>query len=176
MCLLCMEYMTVCLLCMEYMIVCLLCMEGADKPALDQPAEEGRWGISSTRHSALNQAGHSAIAETTLVEPPVLDKTKKRYSVVIPYVKEVSEQMKRVMKGYGLTVYFKYTNTLRQILMQPKDKMINERVVCPVYHISYANCDESYIGEIGRSLKSRFMEHRRPSSVNSEVSRHVKCD
>ena len=65
---------------------------------------------------------------------------------------------------------------LRQILVWPKDKVIKERVVCPVYHISCDNCDESYIGETGRSLVSRFMEHRRPRSVNSEVSRHVNCD
>ena len=48
--------------------------------------------------------------------------------------------------------------------------------MCLVYHISCDNCDDSYIGEIGRSLKARFMEHRRPSSVNSEVSKHVNCD
>ena len=31
------------------------------------------------------------------------------------------------MKGYVLKVYFKPTDTLRQILMQPKDKVIKER-------------------------------------------------
>ena len=75
------------------------------------------------------------------------------------------------MTGYGVKVYFKPTNTLRQILVQLKDKVIKERVVCLVYHISCDSCEVSYIGEIGRSLKSRFM-----SSVNSEVSRHVNCD
>ena len=108
----------------------------------------------------------------TAVEPPELDKTKKRYPVVIPYVKGVSKQVRRVMKGYKLKVYIKPTNTLRQILVWPKDKVINERVVCLVYNISCDNCDESYFREMGRSLKSRFMEHSRQSSVNSEVSKH----
>ena len=63
---------------------------------------------------------------------------------------------------------------LRQILVSPKDKVIKERMVCQVYHISCDNCDESYMGEMGRSLKSIFMEHRRPSSVNSEVSMPCK--
>ena len=62
---------------------------------------------------------------------------------------------------------------LRQILVQLKDKVIKERVVCPVYHIS---CDDSYIGETGRSLKATFSEYKRPSSVNSEVSKHINCD
>ena len=60
-------------------------------------------------------------------------------------------------------MYFKPTNMLRQILVWLKDKVIKERVVCPVYHISCDSCDESYIGEMGKSLKSRLMEHRRPS-------------
>ena len=74
-----------------------------------------------------------------------------------------------------MKVYFKPTNTLRQILVQLKDKVIKERVVCPVYHISCDNCDDSYIEETGRSLKSTFLKHKRPSSVNSEVFRHINC-
>ena len=96
--------------------------------------------------------------------------------MVIPYVKGVSEQVRRVMKGYRVKVYFKPTNTLRQILVRPKDKVIKERVVCPVYHISCDNCGESYIRETRRSLKARFSEHKRPSSVSSEVSKHINCD
>ena len=70
-------------------------------------------------------------------------------------------QLRRVMKGHEVKVYFKPTNTFRQILMQPKYKVIKEGVV---------------YWETGRSLKSRFMEHRRPSSGNSEVSRCVNAD
>ena len=95
---------------------------------------------------------------------------------MIPYVRGVSEQVRRVIKGYWAKVYFKPTNTLRQILVQSNDKGIKERVVCPVYHISCDNSDASYIWEIGRSLKYRFMQHKRASSLNSEISRHVNCD
>ena len=68
-------------------------------------------------------------------------------------------------------MYFKITNTLRQTEVQLKDKVIKERVVCTVYHISCDNCHNSYIGETRRSLIARFMEHRRPSSV-----KHINCD
>ena len=80
------------------------------------------------------------------------------------------------MRGYRVKVYFMPTNTLRQILMWPKDKVIKERVVCPIYHISCDSCDDSYIEETQRSLKARFSEHKRPSSVNLEVSKHINCD
>ena len=53
---------------------------------------------------------------------------------------------------------------------------MKERVVGPVYHISCDTCEASYVGETERSLKSRFMEHRRPSSTTSEVSRHIHIE
>ena len=62
-------------------------------------------------------------------------------------MKEVSEQLRRVMKGYGLKVYFKPIDTLRQILVRPKDKVIKERAVCLVYYISCDNCDDLHLGD-----------------------------
>ena len=114
-------------------------------PPPDQPVEEVV--EDNPPDPAPDQAGPSARTETTTVDPPDLDKTKKRYPVVIPYLKRVSKQVRKVMEGYGLKVYFKPTNMLRQILVQPNDKVIKERVVCLVYHISCDNCDDSYIGE-----------------------------
>ena len=94
---------------------------------------------------------------------------RKKRSVVIPYIKGVSEQLRRIYKQYDVPAYFKPSNTLRQLL----DK---EKVVGPVYKISCNKCDASYIGETERSLKTRFQEHRRPSTVTSEVSRHIHAD
>ena len=66
-------------------------------------------------------------------------------------------------------------NTLRQQLVRPKDLVPKERVVGPIYHVSCEDCgkDYMYIGETERSFKARFDEHKRPSSVISEVSRHI---
>ena len=64
----------------------------------------------------------------------------------------------------------KYTlgpwDTPRQILERPKDMEVKERVVCPVYQIKCGDCEASYITEMERSLKSRLMAHRRPSSTS----------
>ena len=43
----------------------------------------------------------------------------------------------------------------------------------PIYHVCCEDCGKDYIGETERSFKARFDEHKRPSSVNSEVSRHI---
>ena len=49
-------------------------------------------------------------------------------------------------------------------------------MVGPVYRISCEECDAVYVGETERSLKARFSEHNRPSSVTSEVSKHIHQD
>ena len=96
--------------------------------------------------------------------------------VMIPYVKGFSEQMRRVFGKYGIPTHFKPTNTLRQLLVKPKDPVSKENVVGPVYKIKCEECDVVYIGETERSLKTRFSEHRRPSSTTSEVSKHIHAD
>ena len=66
--------------------------------------------------------------------------------------------------------------------MSPKDKTDKKDTVGPVYQIpcqgqtTKGQCKESYIGETERSLKTRFLEHRRPSSTSSEVSQHIHIE
>ena len=76
---------------------------------------------------------------------------KKNYPVLIPCVKGVSEQIRGVMRGYRIQVYFRPTNTLRQILVRLEDEVIKERVVCPVYEIKCSDCRAyyMYIGKMG---------------------------
>jgi hypothetical protein len=100
----------------------------------------------------------------------------KRPPVVIPYIQGVSEHMRRVMHQYSVQVFFKPVNTLRQLLVRPKDPLEKERVIGPVYQIKCQDCEASYVGETERALKARFLEHRRPSSAGSEVSRHLHTD
>ena len=59
-----------------------------------------------------------------------------------------------------LTAYCKPMNTLRQLLVRLKDRILKERVVGQVYHIPCGSCDASYscIGETERTLKARFLE------------------
>ncbi|XP_074656696.1 uncharacterized protein LOC141909911 [Tubulanus polymorphus] len=100
----------------------------------------------------------------------------RKRSVVVPYVKGMSEQIRRVMKDYNISVYFKPVNTLRQLLVRPKDPVPKERITGPVYHVKCESCDASYVGETERSSRARFGEHRRPSSMTSEVSQHIHTD
>ena len=101
---------------------------------------------------------------------------KQKIPVVIPYIKNFSEQLRRIFGKYGIPTYFKPTNTLRQLLVKPKDPVSKENVVGPVYKIKCEKCEAMYVGETERSLKARFSEHRRPSSSNSEVAKHIHVE
>ena len=54
-----------------------------------------------------------------------------------------------------------------------KDKTIKENRCGIVYQVECEDCDSKYIGETECSLWTRFMEHCRPSSTSSEVSKHL---
>ena len=107
---------------------------------------------------------------------PIAPVKRKRYPIVIPYIKGTSEELRRIFKKYEVPCYFKPTNTLRQLLVRPKDQLDKSKMCGPVYRIPCEDCPASYVGETERSLKARFLEHRRPSSSTSEVSKHVHLD
>ncbi len=115
--------------------------------------------------------------EPKTITPSDVSKQKNRkFSVVLPYIRGVSEQLRRVIGGFGVPAYFKPTNTLRQLLVRPKDPISKHQVVGPVYKINCEDCDAAYVGEMERSLKVKFGEHSRPSSTNSEVSHHIHLE
>jgi hypothetical protein len=55
------------------------------------------------------------------------------------------------------------------ILVPPKDKILREQKSGVVYHIPGGDCSGAYVGETEHALKTRLMEHKRPSSVTSPV-------
>ena len=87
-----------------------------------------------------------------------------------------SEQIRWVLGKYDIPTYLKSTNTLRQLLVKPKDPVDKENVVGPVYSIKCEECEATYVGETERSLKARFSEHRRPRGCTSEAAKHIHTD
>ena len=61
--------------------------------------------------------------------------------------------MRRVFRQYGIPTYFKPTNTLRQLLVKPKDPVSKENVVGPVYKIKCEECNAVYVGETEAPLR-----------------------
>ena len=83
-----------------------------------------------------------------------------RSQVVMPYVKQVSETVARVLRKHHVSVAMRPVNTLKRLLVHPKDKQEKEETTECVYKIPCGNCDRTYVGETGRKFGVRLKEHR----------------
>ena len=101
--------------------------------------------------------------------------TGRTVLVSLPYIEGLSEELSRTFKAHRVD---KPSNTLCQLLCSPKDPA-KEGTSGVIYHI---HCDgnnmdssyrSTYIGGTGRMLKTRFAEHRQPSTRTSKVLQHL---
>ena len=89
------------------------------------------------------------VKETT----PKNSQKRRKYLVVILYIKGLYEELRRVFGRYEVPTYFKPTNTLRQLLVRPNDPL--EKVVGPVYRISCEDYEASYVGVNGQIWRAQ---------------------
>ena len=96
-------------------------------------AENGykKWALKVPNQKDRQERSRHKQASTPPGPPPPL--------VGLPYVKGLSEELQRLLKKHGVNVYFKPTNTLRQLLVKPKDKTETSDKCGVVYNIA---CDE----------------------------------
>ena len=88
--------------------------------------------------------------------------------IVIPYTQGICESMKNICRKHGVAVHFKGGQTLKNILVSPKDKdtMTNKSSVIYSYTCGMIDCNEEYIGESGRTFGERYKEHlKAPSPI-----------
>ena len=98
--------------------------------------------------------------------------TKKTFAVA-PYVQGVSEKVKRVFSNYGISTCFKPHQTLRQLLVAPRDKAKVQEQSGVVYRIPCEGCNKVYVGETKRTLGERLKEHTDNIANNlSAVAEH----
>ena len=88
--------------------------------------------------------------------------------IVVPYSQGIGESVKNICKKHGVDVHFKGGQTLKNILVSPKDKdnITSKSSVIYSYTCGEIDCDEEYIGESGRTFGERFKEHlKAPSPI-----------
>ncbi|BHF71003.1 hypothetical protein SprV_0401405700 [Sparganum proliferum] len=93
----------------------------------------------------------------------------------IPYIKNVSEAVSRLLAPLGVGVAHKPEATMRRQVMRPKDPLPRQETSGVVYRI-WCSCGQSnYVGETGRLLRTRIAEHVaavRRNDANSQVAAH----
>ena len=100
------------------------------------------------------------------------EKTVRKF-VTLPYVKGVSDKLRRILSQYGVRTFFKPSVSLKDCLMKVKRGEPDKSNI--VYKISCQDCDEFYIGESGRQLRTRVKEHERDTReirFSSAVAEH----
>ena len=78
--------------------------------------------------------------------------------VVVPYSKGLSESFRNICGNAGVQVHFKGANTVKELLLAPKDKdnIIQKGEVLYRYRCDQPGCNMEYIGEIGRSFVEKI--------------------
>ena len=92
----------------------------------------------------------------------------------------LSERIGRIVRGARIGVAYKPPRTICNVISKLKDPISTGDKSGVIYHSSYKNCDQFYIGEAGRNLKQRRGEHDRAIRLGkvsqSAISRHcLQC-
>ena len=86
--------------------------------------------------------------------------------MVLPYVMGLSESMKNISNKHRVQVHYKGGNTIKGLLMTPKDKGQITMKSGIIYRFKCQRVDsnDEYIGESSRSFGERFREHQKAPS------------
>ena len=79
----------------------------------------------------------------------------------LPYVRGVSECVRRILVSSQIKVCYKPYQNLRTLLSRPKDQVPDLQRSGVVYKIPCVVCSKVYIGQTGRRLCQRISEHNR---------------
>ena len=85
---------------------------------------------------------------------PVADeKEKLKVSVCLPYVRGMSEQVRRSLDKLEIGAVFKPNSWKASMMVGVKDAVEAGKRSAVVYEIECETCDRTYIGETGRSVE-----------------------
>ena len=90
---------------------------------------------------------------TTGVQPAT-NEVKTKGNIVISYTQGLCESIKKICKMYGIQTHFKCSNTIRNLLVSPKDKdpMVIKSGAIYWFQCGDLSCEDEYIGETSRTF------------------------
>ena len=79
-----------------------------------------------------------------------INNNNRNITIVVPFIQRTGGKVEKVCKAKGIQVHFRGTNTLRTLLVRPKDKdpKLNKSDVIYHFMCPHINFPEAYIGEI----------------------------
>ena len=107
---------------------------------------------------------------------------KPKATIVIPHLKTTSESIKQILQSVDIRTTFTPNTTLRKILVQPKDRIPNEKKNGVVHQIACDDCNMTYmyIGQTKRTLLDRVKVHKNALTsgypINSAIAEHAMME
>ena len=94
------------------------------------------------------------------------NEVKTKGHIVIPHTQGLCESIKKICGRYGIQTYFKGSNTIRNLLVLPKDKdpMVSKSGAIYWFQCGDLSCNDEYIGETSRTFGERCKEHLKDPS------------
>ena len=94
------------------------------------------------------------------------NENKSKGMVVIPYIKGLSEAVSRVFKKHRVSTAMRPFQTIKNMIVHPKDKQSTSEKAEIIYKILCKNCEQVYIRESGRKFGIRLGEHKKDCECN----------
>ena len=92
--------------------------------------------------------------------PPKKNTGSAPATLTLPYIKDSSETISRILQPCNIPVAHTPTTTLRHLLANAKARDEPNNRQGAVYKIKYSDCQASYIGETCINLNTRVTEHK----------------
>ena len=122
------------------------------------------WALNSLhrKFNHMHNINNTQTLGTNITTPTIKDPTLN-ISFMVPQTKGLEEMFKETCNSLGIQVHFKGNNTIRTLLMAPKDKdnKCQKSGVIYQFQFPHINCPEKYIGESDRPFGDRLKEHLR---------------
>ena len=82
------------------------------------------------------------------------DNKKNKPYIVVPYMKGLNESCKNICRKHGIEMYFKGDNTIKELLVHPKDRdnILQKSGVIYKCKCGRVDCEDEYIGEIRKNI------------------------
>ncbi|CAH1267006.1 Hypp3654 [Branchiostoma lanceolatum] len=119
---------------------------------------------------ALKEGDNSSRKNATKDHNPQNKERRATSFAVLPYIKGVSERLKRAYAKHNVSLFSKPGYTLRNALVRPKDPLVPSERCGVIYKISCEQCGEVYVGETERSLGERTEEHQKSVDCSDGIS------
>ena len=112
---------------------------------------------------------------TNLGAQPATNEVKTKGHIVIPYTQGLCESIKKICGRYVIQTDFKSSNTIRNVLVSPKDEdtMVSQSGAIYWFQCGDLSCDEEYIGETSSTFGERYKEHLKDPSLIHQHCNHT---